>query len=207
MNPFMRPLQIFCVLIVAILVAACSSSPPSRPDDVCAIFDEKPGWYRGAKQAREAWGTPIGVQMAIIHQESRYQSSVRPPRKRLLGLIPTFRPSNAYGYGQAKDETWEWYQTSTGQSGADRDDFADVADFIGWYTALSQRKLGISKWDGRNQYLAYHEGHGGYARKTYLKKKWLINVAARVDRRAKQYNQQLKGCEADLDSGWSLWPF
>ena len=145
--------------------------------------------------------------MAIIHQESRFQSDVRPPRDWFLGIIPKFRSSSAYGYGQAQDSTWEWYMKSTDNYGADRDDFADVVDFIGWYTNVTQRKLGVSKWSAEKQYLAYHEGHGGYSRGTYLGKPWLQRVAQKVGRQAKRYASQLKSCESSLDSGWSIWPF
>ena len=73
-------------------------------------------------------------------------------------------------------------------------DFEDAIDFVGWYTAESHRKLGISKWDARAQYLAYHEGHGGYARGTYKRKRWLMNTANRVQRTANNYAAQLKRC-------------
>lgn len=53
-----------------------------------------------------------------------------------------------------------WYKKKTGNWRAHRDNFADVVDFIGWYGSMSHTTLGISKWDARNQYLAYHEGHG-----------------------------------------------
>ena len=92
---------------------------------------------------------------------------------------------------------------STKNRWADRDDFEDVVDFIGWYGNMSHNDLGISKWDAHNQYLAYHEGHGGYKRKTYLKKPWLIKVAKKVDDRAKAYHTQLNRCKKDLKkSGW-----
>jgi len=55
--------------------------------------------------------------------------------------------------------------------------------------------------------LAYHEGHGGYSRGTFRTKPWLRKVAKRVGVNAKKYSAQLKGCETDLKSGWSLWPF
>jgi len=80
-----------------------------------------------------------------------------------------------------------------------------VVDFIGWYGSVSHRTLGISKWDAYNQYLAYHEGHGGFKRKTYKKKAWLMKVARKVDNRAKSYHTQLSKCEDSLDKGW--WPF
>ena len=59
--------------------------------------------------------------------------------------------------------------------------------------------LGISKNDFYNQYLAYHEGHGGWKNESYLSKKWLIEVAKNVESRAKLYNNQLKDCENKLN--------
>ena len=78
----------------------------------------------------------------------------------------------------------------------------DALDFIGWYNNKSNSLLGISKWDPKNLYLAYHEGHGGYNRGTYRKKNWLMDVARKVERKANTYQQQLTGCEEDLKSGW-----
>ncbi len=195
------------VVLLSLLLLACASTPPKNQDNLCSIFYEKDDWYGATLAAQKKWGTPIAVQMAIIHQESRFQSNVRPPRDWFLGFVPLPRSSSAYGYGQAQDSTWDWYMKSTDSDGADRDDFADVADFIGWYTNVSQRKLGISKWDAEKQYLAYHEGHGGYSRGTYLAKSWLQRVAKKVAAKAKRYGAQLKSCESTLDSGWSIWPF
>lgn len=94
---------------------------------------------------------------------------------------------------------------STGNWGADRDDFEDVTDFIGWYGNYSHKKLGISKWDAYNQYLAYHEGHGGWKRKTFNTKPWLIKVAKKVERRSASYAAQIQRCKADLDDGSWFW--
>lgn len=195
------------LMIPLLIQLGCATTPPRNQSDVCSIFYQKDDWYAGAFRAQEKWGTPVAVQMAIIHQESHFQSDVRPPRDWLLGIIPLPRSSSAYGYGQAQDSTWEWYMKSTDNYGADRDDFADVADFIGWYTNVTQRKLGVSKWDAEKQYLAYHEGHGGYSRGTYLAKPWLQRVAKRVGAEAKRYSAQLKACESILDAGWLFWPF
>ena len=95
---------------------------------------------------------------------------------------------------------------TTGNRWADRDDFEDVVDFIGWYGDITHRKLGVSKWDAYRQYLAYHEGHGGYKRGSYKKKGWLLKVARRVDDRSKAYHAQLQACADDLDDG-GWWPF
>jgi hypothetical protein len=191
-------------LVAAIAaMAGCGTTPPANVENICAIFEEKSRWYKAAKESEERWGTPIHVQMAIIRQESTFQFDARPPRRKLLGFIPWTRPSDAYGYAQALESTWDWYRADTGRRRADRDDFADAIDFVGWYTHKSQQAVGISKWDPYNQYLAYHEGAGGWQRKTYRKKRWLINTAKRVDYRAREWGAQLSRCEEDLeDDGW-----
>ncbi|MGB1141277.1 MAG: transglycosylase SLT domain-containing protein [Halioglobus sp.] len=190
-------------LPLVLVLAACTTSPPSNPDNVCDIFREKDGWYDDAADARDEWGSPIPVMMAIIHQESRYQAKAKPPRKKILGFIPGPRPSSSYGYSQAKKGTWSDYKRDAGRYGADRDDFGDAIDFVGWYNYQSYRRSGISRSDPYRLYLAYHEGHGGYNRGTYRKKQWLMNVARKVERRSKTYQSQLVGCEEDLkDKGW-----
>lgn len=195
------------ILGLWVSLAVGCASPPKNTRNSCAIFEEKSGWYKAALKSQEKWGVPIDVQLAIINQESRFEHDAKPPRDRILWVIPWFRSSSAFGYGQAQDGTWDIYRDSTGKRGADRDDFDDVVDFIGWYGDVSHRKLGIAKNNTYQQYLAYHEGWQGYARKTYLKKKWLIKVARNVERTAHKYRNQLARCEDDLDKGWSLWPF
>jgi hypothetical protein len=173
-------------------LAGCATTPPSNVDNLCAIFDQKPKWYKYSKCTEEKWGAPIPVQMAIIHQESRFNAKAKPPRKRLLGFIPWKRPSTAYGYTQSLDITWDNYIKNTGNYYASRKDFADACDFIGWYINTSSRKLGIAPDNAYAQYLAYHEGMGGFARGTHLQKPWLIAVARKVAARARRYQQQLQ---------------
>jgi len=175
---------------------------PENLEDICMIFKDRRDWYWAAKESEERWGTPTHVQMAIIHQESSFRFDARPPRTKLLGLIPWSRPSNAYGYAQALDSTWSRYQNATDQTSADRDDFDDAIDFIGWYTDLSNRSEGISKWDPYNQYLAYHEGQAGWRRGSYEQKSWLKKSAMRVDHRAREWWAQLQSCEAKLNDRW-----
>jgi len=185
-------------------LAACAGGPPKHLNDGCAIFQEKDDWYEYANDSFKKWGVPVHVQLAIIYQESRFRSEAEAPDDTLLGFIPWGQVTSAYGYAQVLDATWDWYMKSTGNWGADRDDFEDATDFIGWYGNYSHKTLGISKWDAYNQYLAYHEGHGGWQRKTYNKKPWLIKVAKKVNRRAARYAAQIKRCKDKLDdgSGW-----
>ncbi len=175
---------------------------PENVEDVCAIFEEKGRWYKAAKKSEERWVTPIHVQLAIIRQESTFKFNAKPPRTRLLGFIPWTRPSDAYGYAQALESTWDRYQKDTGRRGADRDDFGDAIDFVGWYTHQSQTIAGISKWDPYNQYLAYHEGQTGWLNKSYRFKGDLKRIARSVDYRAREWGAQLDRCEDDLDNGW-----
>ena len=198
--------QKLAIIAMVMLVSACATSPPEQTDNVCDIFREKSGWYADAKESRARWGVPISVSMAFMHQESRFVATAKPPRKKLWGFIPGPRPSDSYGYSQAKNSTWEWYQRSTGNYGADRDDFGDAIDFIGWYNNVSNKQLGIDKQDAFRLYLAYHEGHGGYRKQSYRSKEWLVDVARKVDRQANRYNSQLQDCSEELEPrGWFDW--
>ena len=190
--------RLFLAVLLITLLPACTTTPPARTDNLCNIFREKKGWYDDAADSRKEWGSPISVMMAIMHQESRFVAKAKPPRKKILGFIPGPRPSSAYGYSQAKKTTWEEYKRSAGRYGADRDDFEDAIDFIGWYNEQSNRRSGIAKNDTYRLYLAYHEGHGGFNRGTYRKKGWLIRVAEKVRDRASRYRSQLLQCEDEL---------
>jgi len=141
------------------------------------------------------------VMMSIMYQESRFVADAKPPRKYWLGFIPAGRMSDAYGYPQAKDATWDWYKDKSGNWGADRDDFEDAIDFIGWYNNVSRRTNGIANTDTYSLYLAYHEGHGGFKRRTFAGKPWLQRVAGKVSARSRSYAAQLARCEEDLKKG------
>ncbi len=195
-------------LFLALFWGCGSPSPPKRLDNICEIFRENRDWYDDARDSYKKWGIPIPVMMAILHHESRYVSDAKPPRTTCLWIFPGPRPSSAYGYAQAKDNTWKEYQDSTGNSWADRDDFEDAIDFVGWYSHLSHKKCHIAKNDAYNLYLAYHEGRGGFNRKTYKKKAWLMRVARKVQATANRYKSQLAACEGEFKkSGCCLWPF
>jgi hypothetical protein len=183
---------------MAVLLAACASAPPRDTANICSVFHEKDGWYASAKSSARRWAAPIHVQLAIINQESSFVEDARPPRVRFLG-IPLWRPTSAYGYGQATDQTWDLYVKKTGHAGADRDDFADAVDFVGWYMHQTMLKLGVAKHDGYNHYLAYHEGHAGFQRGSWRGKPWLQSLARKVAATASRYQRQLGGCQAELE--------
>ena len=185
--------------LTLIFVVACSSSNNINSADSCIMFEDKRNWYKATKKSYENWGVPISFQLAIINQESSFKQFAKPKRKRFIGFIPGKRPSSAFGYAQVTNPTWNWYKSRTNNLNASRANFKDVTDFIGWYVNQTNKMLGISKKDYFNQYLAYHEGHNGWKNKTYNTKKWLIEVAKKVESKSNLYNNQLIQCENKLN--------
>ncbi len=192
------------LVITSVSLTSCTRSPPDRLDNICLIFKQYPDWYWAALDSKRRWGVSVPVQLAIIHQESHFNATARPPRKRILWIIPWRRPTSAYGYSQAVDHTWRLYQRQTGHSSASRNAFDDATDFVGWFGYRAHRKLGISRANAFRLYLAYHEGLGGYRRHTYRHKRWLIRVARKVQRIAWIYHAQLNRCRHRLkkESWW-----
>jgi len=184
--------------MLLMFLASCggggSYSAPRQLDDACAIVRERPQYLRAMQATERRWGIPVHVQMATIHQESKFVGNARTPHTFALGVIPMGRQSTAYGYSQALNGTWEEYQKSAGGRRAKRDDIRDATDFMGWYMDQSSQSLGIAKTDAEAQYLAYHEGRTGYANQTYLGKPWLVEVAAKVGARSEMYRQQPEYC-------------
>lgn len=194
-------LRLGTALAALVLITGCATSPPSKPENICHIFEEKRGWHRAALKAEKKWNVPVHVPMAMMYQESSFIHDARPPRKYILGFIPNGRISTAYGYSQALNGTWSEYQKSTGNTRSKRTDFGDSIDFMGWYMDKTHRMNRVSKWDANAQYLNYHEGQGGYRRGSYRAKPWLVNVAKRVDSRSKRYQAQYNACKKDLPKG------
>ncbi|EWM50195.1 transglycosylase SLT domain protein [Bordetella holmesii 70147] len=184
-----------------ILSGCASTRPPADPENICAIFREKPQWHDAALKAQEKWGAPVQVPIAMMYQESSFKHDALPPRYYFLGFIPWGRVSSAYGYAQAKDETWEDYKREAGGWLANRDDFADSIDFMGWYMAKTQRINSISKWDAYGQYLNYHEGWTGYRNRSFERKAWLQRVARQVQARAERFGAQYQQCQRELSRG------
>ncbi len=183
--------------ILLLVLASCGGgnfSAPNNLDNACSIADERPKYFRAMKATERKWGVPVHVQMATIHQESKFIGNARTPHQFLLGIIPMGRQSSAYGYSQALDGTWEEYQQEEGGRRARRDRIEDATDFMGWYMDKTASGLGVSKYDAANQYLAYHEGRTGFARASYTQKPWLVAVASRVNDRAERYRVQLASC-------------
>ena len=181
-----------------LLVSACSSmgsgNKPRTPDNLCSIFSQFPNWQISANAAQKKWHIDQAINMAFIRHESGFKATARPPRKKLLGIFPGHHLSSAYGYPQVINGTWALYQQLTGYSEAQRTNFNDAIDFVGWYNSRSVRLNKIRPSDAYNLYLAYHEGNGGFAKKSYLAKPWLLKVAKNVANQAERYRSQLAFC-------------
>lgn len=193
--------------LITLFAVSCTTTIPRDIDHSCKIFFQYPKWYRYAASARDRWQVSIGTQLAFIRQESRFRADAQPPRKKILWIIPWFRPSTAFGYPQAVNETWEWYRTDTQQPHADRDEFAAAVDFIGWYIHKTKQRLGIGKQKIALHYIVYHEGHAGYRNKSHHAKLWLKHVAQDVSAHARKYDLQLTQCEDQLKNWRWWWPF
>lgn len=182
------------------LLASCGgggyNSAPRNLDNACSILTQRPEYAKAFAATERRWKVPVHVQMATIYQESKFISDARTPYRYVAGVIPMGRVSSAYGYAQALDGTWEEYQRDTGRRSAKRNRIRDASDFMGWYMNVTRERNGIALSDARRQYLAYHEGHTGYARGTYNRKSWLVRVSSEVGQRSNRYATQLANCRA-----------
>lgn len=186
-------------IALLLFVASCGNSDfraPSNLDDACVIVRERPKYLRAMQETEQSWQVPVAVQMAFIYQESKFIGNNRTPVKYMLGVIPMGRQSSAYGYAQALDGTWDDYKDARGGWGAKRDNIFHATDFIGWYMAGTEESLDVPRTNARDQYLAYHEGRGGYRRGSYKGKSWLLRIAGEVEARAVLYDLQLNSCGA-----------
>lgn len=202
----MKVASLFLLLVMGLLTG-CATTPPSNPNNICDIFEDKSDWYKAAKKSENKWGSSVPVMMSIMYQESQFVHNAKPPRTKFLWIFPGPRASSAYGFAQVKSETWGDYVRDAGGMWSRRDNFGDAVDFIGWYNDQSQKRNKIKKTDSYNLYLAYHEGQGGFKNKSYNSKAWLKSTAQKVAKRSADYTKQLASCEDGLDSGHWWWPF
>ena len=190
----MRMLAWAMLLATFVALGSCAANPPSKPNNLCAVFDEKSGWLKAARKSARKWGIPVHVGMAFVHRESSYVADAKPPRRRLIGIIPWTRLSSAYGYAQATDEAWKDYEAETNRWFVDRDNFADAMDFIGWYNHRSHKELGISKSDAYHLYVAYYAGVSGYRKGFWKQSSKIKGYANKVAVQARRYEQQMARC-------------
>lgn len=187
--------------VAALLASACASAPqPSNAEiaDACLLLQQNKPWRDTLREVARQWGAPIGYTLAVIKQESSFDSQALAPRgeRQWFGLVEGNRVSSAAGYSQALDGTWEAYKKATGRWGANRNNFQDSSDFIGWYYNTNGQRVGIGQYDYRAHYLVYHEGATGYLDGAWKKKGWLVGIADKVANQAARYEYQISNCSA-----------
>jgi hypothetical protein len=188
-------------LVAALGLSACASAPqPSNAEiaDACLLLKQNRPWHDALRDAARNWGAPMGFTLAVMKQESSFDSGALAPRgeRQWFGLVEGDRISSAEGYTQALDGTWEMYKKATGKWGANRNSFQDSSDFIGWYFNTTGQRTGLGQYDYKAHYLAYHEGATGYLKGTWKGKGWLIDTASRVASQATRYESQIRACDA-----------
>jgi len=199
MKTFLKRLLAGMLILGMLLsLSGCVTPVPQDLGNVCAVFQQNKSWFWAAQRSQRRWGVPMSTLMAIMYQESHFHATIKPPRERLLWVIPWRRPTSADGYSQATYDTWWQYQDYTDNFAARRSKFEDAIDFVGWYCNMAHKRLGIPLNNTFELYLAYHEGIEGYAARTYRRKRWLIDIARRVQRQAERYHYQLVRCESRL---------
>jgi hypothetical protein len=174
------------LLLSLSLVASMTAGPVSAASDVenaCTMMQEKAAWRGAADAASKKWRVPVPAILAVMRQESRFVATAAAGR------------TSAYGFAQVLDGTWNWYREATRATAAKRDNFADSADFIGWYMANTEKRIGLPVDDVASHYLVYHEGHVGYRSFRWESKPNLLKVADKVAAFALRYEEQLAVCD------------
>ena len=170
-------------MIIVLLLASCggsSTTPPRDLDNACAILKQRPDYHKAFKATERKWGIPIHVQMATIHQESKFVAM----RARPSAMCWASSQWAANPVRLAMARRWMPRGMNTASRSArhaKRDKIKDATDFMGWYMNTSRDRNGIALHDARNQYLAYHEGHTGFRKASYNSKPWLVAVAGKVE--------------------------
>lgn len=180
---------VYAIAVLSALIGGCSTNPPSNPQDLCAVFQEKDSWYAAAHRVHSKYGVPIDVATAIILQSQ----GLRVKESDAIDSLFTFG-STEDGYLSVTDEIWRQYVDEAGSFLSDRSNFGDALDFIGWYMNKAHDKCGIALTDTYNLYLCYREGFDGYSNGSYFVKSWLIDEAKNAEKSAQSYHRQLLHC-------------
>jgi hypothetical protein len=195
----MKGLRFSRIVTVGLLLglSACAT-PPRQINNVCAVFEQRNGWFdnwqEAAFRAAAKYGISVPLLMATIRRESAFDAYARPRNRYLLGLIPWGRVSSATGFSQALDGTWDEYRRETGNLTAQRSSFADAVDFVGWFYAKSASLLNIPPDDAYHLYLAYSLGWNAYQRGAWRDNADLQRYARGTAQMAADYAEQLQEC-------------
>ena len=87
----MKNLLVFFVILT---LGGCAVSPPRNTDNACNMLAEKPGWYDAVNDAADSWDVPEGLILSFIRQESSFVADAKPPRTKILWVLPGPRASS-----------------------------------------------------------------------------------------------------------------
>ncbi len=188
--------KLIVTTLLAFQLSGCAvfmeSNSTSNPNNACLILKENNDWLESSYESHKKWGIPISILLSFIKTESSFIYNARPIKEE--GFFFDSYYSSAFGFSQALDGTWTEYQFLNEKPNAKRTSFADSVDFVGWYLNRVSASSSIGKHDIYNLYLAYHEGVTGWKRKSYLKKKWLVKKAKKIEASTIEFSKQIKNC-------------
>lgn len=191
-----KPILLAGLILLSGFAMSNQSLTEEELNDVCQLFVKNPQWYQAVKEAEQQWGVPVSIIMAIIYQESKFKADARPVTKD----APWHESSSAYGYAQAVNSTWKAYKKATGNTDAKRNNFADSADFIGWFASQAHKLDGVTKSNAYRLYLAYYDGVGGFLKGLYVHQHWLVDIAHTVAQKSEDYKEQLSSCHSVIQN-------
>ena len=77
------------ILYLCLVLGSCSFinfDAPRTMDNACSILQQRPSFDRAFQKTKRKWGAPVHVQMAILHQESKFIPNAKTPRKYFLSV-------------------------------------------------------------------------------------------------------------------------
>ena len=172
------------IFALVLALAACApaqkeaAAPPAN--ETCALIASHKGWEKALAASVGRWGVPPHVQLAVMRQESNFELPKR----------PSVQPLTPHGYAQADARTWAAYRRAADRPNAKRQDFADSADFIGWYFHETRERADLPFSRVADHYLAYSRGAYAKGKPSQAARR----NAARVAAYARSYEKDLAAC-------------
>lgn len=179
-------------MVASLALVACTppreqaAAPPPAPpaNATCALLAAHKGWPEALANAQARWDVPPAPLMAVVRQESNFKVEAK-----------ITQPLAPFGYAQADARTWSAYRSAVGRPHADRANFTDAVDFIGWYFAATKARTGAPYVKQlATHYLAYSRGQNRPSKASPAARR----NAAKVVAYAKAYEKDLAACPPKL---------
>ncbi|PIE24526.1 MAG: hypothetical protein CSA60_02970 [Neptuniibacter caesariensis] len=171
------PAKVTALCTLAFILAGCfGSGEKGRLQlSICELLEDNDEWIKPALQARETYGTPLHLTLAMLE-------------------LPLSNLEKKHIRPRMAD--WDEYRIRNEQWGASAYEPEYAADFIGWFTQETNKRNKIH-WDNtKGHYLALRLGHGAYERFDPAKFPQLEQQAVQVGIRAARWQHELAGCKS-----------